>query len=187
MSLIHNYNIDIKIMRKIILSIAFLFLSIFVFAQENPNSTVVTARMPKGSVKLGKKELSKFLHENFKKSGVPLDKENTYQLDGIIISFWDLSVNPESKKSLKATQSEMLSVLKLNNDNVINYSKIISVNNIQYLVYEYQKDDEVYIWFRSDFNKDNKNINGTIQCKDQDKDKAHEVLKTFLESVHFKE
>ncbi len=152
-----------------------------------PTSEVVSANMPKGATKLSREQLTNYVHNNFKQSALPLEKENLYQLDGLIISFWDLSVNPEFKKSLQASQSEMLAVLKRNSENTINYSKIITVNNIQYLVYQYQKNDEVFLRFQSEFNKNNKNICGLIQFKKPDEDKAQKALQTFLESVHFKE
>jgi len=116
-----------------------------------------------------------------------INKENYYKLDGVLISFWDLSVNPEFKKTLQASQSEMLGYLARNKENTVNFSKIITVNNIQFLVCQYQKQNEVYLWFKSDFNKDNKDICGIIQFKKPDEDKAEKALKDLLQSMHFKD
>jgi len=174
------------IMKKILFLIAGLFLSLYAVGQV-PSSNVVIATMPKGATKLTRDHLLNIVHNDYKRSSIPLDKENTYQLDGVLISFWDLSVNPEFKKSLKASQSEMLEYLGRNKENVVNYSKIISVNNIQYLVCEYQNNDEVYLWFKSDYNKKNKDINGVVQFKKPDEEKAHKALNDFLSTVHFKE
>jgi hypothetical protein len=152
-----------------------------------PISEVVDATLPKGAKLLTKEQLIAYTKSNYKRSQIPTDKKNTYQLDGLLISVWDLSVNPGLKRSLQASQSEMLGYLKRNTENTINYSKIITVNNIQFLVCEYQKQDEVYLWFKSDYNKANKNISGVIQFKKPDQNKAEAALQTFLASVHFKE
>jgi hypothetical protein len=173
--------------QKITLFILGFFFSFYAMGQQPTSSEVVNAVMPKGATKLTGEQLSNYVCKNYIRPGIPLDKENTYQLDGLLISFWDLSVKPEFKKSLQDSQSEILAILKRNDENVINYSKIIAVNNIQFLVYEYQKSDEVYLWFRSDFNKNNENIIGTIQFKKPDEDKAQKALQTFLQTVHFKE
>jgi len=173
-------------MKKILFLIAGLFLFFYAVGQ-TPSSNVVTATMPKGATRLTRAQLINIVHNNYKKSGIPLDKGNTYQLNGILISFWDLSVNPEFKKSLKASQSEMVGYLSRNKENIIHYSQIIKVNNIHYLVCEYQNDDEIYLWFKSDYNKNDKDINGVIQFKKPDEDKAHKALDDFLSTVHFKE
>jgi hypothetical protein len=172
-------------MKKTIFLITGLFISLYTMGQ-SPTSDVFNATAPKGAKKLTREQLTNYVHSNYKRSGLPLDKENTYQVDGLLISYWSLSVNPDFKKSLKSTQSEMLAVLKENN-NMINDSRIIKINNIQFLVYEYQKENEVTLRFQSEFNKNNKNINGIIQFKEADKDKAHKALDDFLQTVHFKE
>jgi len=173
-------------MKKIFLLLAGLFCSLYAMGQA-PTRDVFTADTPKGATRLSKEQLLSYMHHNFKTSAVPDDKEHTYKLDGLLISYWSLSVNPEFKKSLQASESEILAVLKRNPENVIHYSKIVSANKIQFLVYEYQRNDEVLLRFQSEFNKDNKNINGLIQFKKLDEEKAQKALQDFLKSVHFKE
>jgi len=80
----------------------------------------------------------------------------------------------------------MLGYLRIDHDNIIDYSKIIAVNNIQFLICQYEKDGEAFLWFKSDYDRDNKNISGVIQFKKPDEDKAQKALQTFLGSVHFK-
>ena len=174
-------------MKKIFSLIAGLLFSLSVLGQPLPTSEVVNAAMPKGSRLLTKEQLISYINNNFKISQVPTDKVNLYLLDGLIISFWDLSVNPESKRTLQDSQSEVLEYVGRNKENVINYSKIVAFNNIQFLLFEYQKQDEVYLWFKSDYNKNNKDINGVIQFKKPYEAKAQAALQTFLGSVHFKE
>jgi hypothetical protein len=165
--------------------IACLFFNIGAWGQV-PKSDVVSASLPKGAISLRKEQVSKIVHDNFKRSSIPLDVENYYQLDGIVMSFWDDEVNPEFKRSLEDIQLGMLGIFKRNND-VVNFSKIISVNNIRFLVYEYQIDDEVNLCFQSDFNKHNKHIGGIVQFKKPDEDKGQKVLQGLLQSMHFKD
>jgi hypothetical protein len=173
-------------MKNIVFLIIGSFCSLYAIGQ-TPASTVVDITIPKGASRLSHEQLTKYISNNFKRSGVPLNKENTYQLNGMIISFWDLSVNPKFKKSLKATQTEMLSTLKLVDNLIIINSQIITVNNVRFLEYEYQIEDEVYLRFQSAYNKNNKNICGIIQFKKPDEAKAHKALDDFLSTVHFKE
>lgn len=172
---------------KVVLLILLISFNLSVAIGQAPKSEVVNADMPPGAKQLTKEQLSTFVRNNYKKYSIPLGKENTYQLDGLVISFWDLSVNPEFKKSLEASQSEILGYLKWTDRNVINFSKIVTINNIRFLEYEYQTGDEVYLRFQSEFDKKNRNICGVIQCKEPDKDKAQKTMDDFLKTVHFKE
>jgi len=163
-----------------------LFFSIHAIGQI-PKSDVVSLSVPNGARSLTKEQLSKIVHNNFKRSGVPLNMENYYQLDGLIISFWDHeeNVSPEFQRSLEEIKSGMLGILKQNNDTV-NFSKIITINSIQFLVYEYQKEDEVYLRFQTGF-KNNKNFGGIIQFKKPDEAKANKALQDLLQSIRFKD
>ncbi len=172
-------------MKKISFLVAGLFLSHFAMSQVNGHSDVVNITIPKKAAKLTKEKLVTYTNSNYKRSQVPIDKENIYQIDGLIVSFWDVPASESNKRDLPVIQSEILGILKRNNENVINYSKIITVNNIQFLVFEYQKGDEVFLRFISEL-KNHKNLNGIIQFKKPDEDKAQEALKDLLGGMHFK-
>jgi len=174
-------------MKKIVFLIAGLSLRLIVMGQQIPSSDVVDASMPNGAKLMTKEQVIDYTKRNYKRSEISPERKNIYQLDGLIISFWDLSVNPGFKKSLQASRAEMQELFSWNKEIVVNLSKIITVNNIQYLVYEYQKNDEAFLRFQSEFNKNDKNICGIIQFKKGDEDKAQAALQTFLGSVHFKE
>jgi alpha-amylase/alpha-mannosidase (GH57 family) len=171
-------------MRNVVLFKVALLFSIYAIGQ-SPKSNVVSISAPAGAIQLTKEQASELIHANFKQSSIPLDKENYYQLNGIIMSFWDIEQDTEYKRSLEEIRSGMLGVLKYAHDTV-NFSKIITVNNSQFLVYEYQKDDEVYLWFQTDF-KNNKKSGGTLQFKKPDEAKAERALQDLLQSIHFKE
>jgi hypothetical protein len=143
--------------------------------------------MPKGAVKLSRDQVKSFLGKDDQYGNIPFDRENYYKLDGMIISFRDLNFSRDFTKPLKATEAEMLEGLRLVKENVLDYSKIITVNGIQFLVYQYENGDNLFLRFRSDYDKDNRNIVGVIQFKKPDEEKAQKALQTFLSTVHFKE
>jgi len=153
--------ISLFLMKKILYLIAVLFFSIHVLGQAS-ESSVVSVRLPKGASSLTKRQLSGLVHQNFKRSSIPLERENYYQLDGILIFFWDLSVNPGFKKGIANSKLELLGYLSRNKDNTIDYSKIINVNGIQFLICQYENHGEAYLWFKSECNSDDKYINGVF-------------------------
>jgi hypothetical protein len=174
-------------MKKITFLIFGLCYCLTAISQQIPSSEVVIASMPPGSRLLTEDQVTKFTSEHFKRSQIPAGKKNIYQLDELIISFWDLSVNPEFKKSLKDSQSEISEYLGRDDANTINYTKLIRVNDIQFLIYQYERHGDVYLRFQSEYNKNNRDICGVIQFSKPNEAKAQEALQTFLKTVHFKE
>jgi hypothetical protein len=175
--------------KKVVFSIIGLLFS-FVGICQVPNSQVIDATLPKGTVSLSKEQASTMLHNNFKRYEVPtnskyLDIKNYYQMDGLLVAFWDDEVNPQFKRSLETIRSGIMGVFRYTHDTV-NFSKIITLNNINFLEYEFKKEDEVYLWFQSDVNKNDKNICGVIQFKKGNEDKAQKYLDDFLGTVRFK-
>jgi hypothetical protein len=152
---------------------------------QTPNSKIVNASMPVGTTALTKEQAAHLLHANFRRPSMPLNKDNYYRSDGLIVSFWDVEENPGFEKSLEDLRSGIIGLLKENKDSV-NFSKIIKVNEMNFLVYEYQKDGEVHLWFQTDF-RNNKHFGGVIEFKETDEEKAHEYLDKFLKNVHFKD
>jgi hypothetical protein len=155
-----------------------------------PKSEVVNATLPQGTKSLTKEQTSTILRNNFKRNEVPTDNkslniQNYYQMNGLIIAFWDDEVNPPFNRSLEEISSGMTGIFKYNHDTV-NFNRIITLNNVKYLEYEIQKEDEAYLWFQSEVNKNNKSICGVIQFKKQDETKAEKYLDDLLKSVHFK-
>jgi hypothetical protein len=163
-----------------------LFLSTSVIAQA-PKSKVVSISVPNDAISLTKEQASKVIHANFKRSGIPMDVENYYQLNGYVISFWDREEDPspESQKSLEEIKLAILHIMK-NTPDTVNFGKIITVNNIPFFVYEYQRENEVSLRFQTGY-RNNKTFGGIIQFKKPDEEKAQKTLQELLESIHFKE
>jgi hypothetical protein len=171
-------------MKKTIILIIGLFVSLYAVAQE-VSTNVFVAATPAGSTKLTGDELKKYLHANFKVTLVPSGYETTYVADSIIICFWDLKADPAYKKTLEEIQTRMDNSKKKNGTFIS--SGIETINDVRFLVWEYHNDDEVYINFRSGYNNNNQLMSGIIQFKKPDEDKAQQYLKDLLASMHFKE
>ena len=173
-------------MKKIFVVILIMSLSIHAIGQST-SSEVVNASVPKGAKHISTEELSNYLKSNYKHTIIPTEKPNIFKINDIIIGFWDLSVNYDSKKSLEKLQSEIIGYHSLNPKSAIYFSKIETVNNVKFLIYEYKNDDDIHLRFQSEYNSKGKNICGIVLFKKTDEDTAHAVLKEFLESVHFRE
>lgn len=77
--------------------------------------------------------------------------------------------------------------MKLGKPTPVVFSKIIAINNIRFLVYEYQRGDDLNLRFQSDFDRNRNSVNGLIQFKKPDEQKAQKALDDLLHTIHFKE
>jgi hypothetical protein len=171
-------------MKKAIFFTIGLFFGLYSAAQE-VSTDVYVAATPKGATKLVGQGISDYLRSNFKISLVPTNQENTCLADGVVICFWSLKAAPEYKKTLEDVKTSMDAFLKKKNTYIT--SDITTINGIRFFVWEFHNDDETYIRFMSDMNKNKDNMDGIIQFKAADSDKAHEYAKDLLASMHFKE
>jgi hypothetical protein len=151
---------------------------------QHPQSNIVSINVPQDAISLSKEEAARTIHANFKRSSIPLGKENYYKVDGIIVSFWDHEENAIHENTLEEIRSGMLGILKRTHDTV-NISKIIKINDMQFLVYEFQNENEVHLVFQTDYYK-NANFGGMIEFKKPDEEKAQKILQELLQSIHFK-
>src|SRR6185503_5062436 len=173
-------------MKKINLLIICFLLGYSAFGQV-PSTETFGATVPKEAIKLDRDHVLSIAHKTLRQSYVAPGIENTYQLDGLVISYWGLSVSPDNTKSLEDSQKEILGLLKRNEGDIVKNSKIVTVNNIRFLVYEYHRGDDVSLRFQSELDKNHKNVNGLIQFKKPDEDKAHKALDDSLHTIHFKD
>jgi hypothetical protein len=155
-------------------------------AQVDVNN-VYTATPPGGAAKLTGEELRTYLHANFKVTLVPTNNDFTYQAGGIIVCSWSLKGNPQYVQPIDSLHARIARGAKRNS--TINSERIETVNGVRFSIVDYQHDEdgEGYIRFMSEFNKNLQNMNGIIQFKLADKDKAHQYFKDLLQSMRFKE
>jgi hypothetical protein len=171
-------------MKKLTLFTIGLLFSLCALGQE-VSTDIFTATAPAGGTKLTGQSLADYVHANYKKTLLPSNQENTYLADGVIVCFWGLPGGPVKSKPLEEMQTRMVAVLQKHN--TVNYARIETINNIRFLIYEFESDGEAYISYRSEPNSKEQTLNGTIQFKTADKDKARQDLKNLLAGMHFKE
>src|ERR1700741_246222 len=112
---------------------AFIFLSLCLFSSyfafwQAPSGETFNAAAPREAKKLTKERFLSIVRRDYKRSVISENHENIYQLDGLLISYWGLSVRPDYNKSLEASRSEMLGILKISPPkNIVDFSKIIVV------------------------------------------------------------
>jgi len=171
-------------MKRISFLVACMLFCLYATAQVDVNN-VFTAMPPKNATSLTSEQLQTYLRSHFKVTLVPGNHETTYLADGVIVCFWDLKANPQYLKPLDSLQAR--GVRGVSKSATLNDSHFETVNSVRFGVYEFQKEDEVYIRFGSEVNKNLQSMNGILQFKAADKDKAHQYLKDLLASMRFKE
>jgi|SRR6185503_11030871 len=83
-----------------------------VFGQA-PSKETFGAAMPKEAIKLDRGHALSLIHQNSRPSYTPPGIDNTYQLDGLIIAYWGLSMPADYHKTLEDTQTETPGYMKL--------------------------------------------------------------------------
>jgi len=120
--------------------------------------------------------------------------KHIYQKDNLIIRYRNSSYSPDipgypsDVMSLEEREKELHIYSK--NRTVFDSSKIITINNIRFLIVEYHNyvDDGIrHLSFLSDSDKKHRYIGGGIEFKKSDEEKAWAFLNEFLHSMHFKE
>lgn|GEM_PF-919689 len=159
-----------------------------VVAQPPVKSMVVSGGIPDRAVRLSNAQAEAIItKEGYKHSQVTLDdKRNLYQIDGLLVSCWDVPISPDDKRSLEQMRIEGRAILNLNKDNIVNFSNIETINNVRFLITEYERGDEVFLRFISEARNNNHNLNGIVQFKKPDEEKAQIVLKELLQGIRFK-
>ena len=114
-------------MKKFHLIIVCLFYSLYTLSQE---PEVMQLTLPKGTEKLDNQQLKGLIHNGFNAKTASDFKGHLYKKDRLLIYYLNLSTSPKLKKSLKSNQIMMVSLLGQVKGNVVDNSKIISVNNI---------------------------------------------------------
>jgi len=171
-------------MKKLSFFVACLLYCLHAAAQVDVNN-VFTATPPKDATNLTGEQLQTYLHDHFKVTLVPGNHEFTYLAGGVVVCCWDLKANPQYLKPLDSLQAR--GVRGVSRNSTVNDSHFETVNGVRVGIYEFQKEDEVYSRFGSEVNKNLQSMNGILQFKATDKDKAHGYLKDLLASMRFKE
>jgi len=160
-----------------------LFISHFAFSQKLALTKGVSAVAPQGSKRLTKAEIAAFVKANFKHTEIDTNKSIVYQNNHLLISYWDIYTGPQFRQKLEKVQKGIVYSVKY--DYIIDYSKIIVVNNIRYFVIQYGKDGEGIIRFFSETQPNGVNANGIIQFKKPYEAEAQKALEELLPTIKF--
>jgi hypothetical protein len=170
-------------MKKIHLIIACVFYSLHALAQQEE---IMQLTLPKGAEKLNEKQLMAVSHDNFNENSAADFHAHIYKKDGILIYYHYFGVPKKMEKPLENTQMQMVYIIKHIPNTVVDKSKIIEVKGIRFLIIEYHENDNKYFKFISDFDQNSRQINGSIEYKEPDEDKARQYLQDLLQSLYFK-
>lgn len=163
-----------------------IIICLFYARHVNGQQEVMKLTLPKGTEKLVEQQLKSLSHRGFNEKNVSDFHDHVYKKDGLLIYYLNLSTSPKLKKSLESYQRMMVSLLGQLKSTVVDSSKIITVNNVRFLIIESHEKDNMTIQFTSDYDKNCGFINGFIEYKKPDEVEAGQYLKELLRSMHFK-
>jgi hypothetical protein len=173
-------------MKKILILLVCLLQCLVALCQKNVLKSNAIVIIPQNAQKLSSTQLSDYVKTNFKdfKPPIPMNSEHAYKINNVLLSYWDVNESSEQfKKPLKAVQSEGLSLFNLTKAYTVNSSKIITVNNIQFSIINFQHGNDAFIKFDSEY-KNLTCLNGIVQFTKGNETEANKVLNDFLKTVN---
>jgi len=149
--------------------------------------------LPKGTEKLNEQQLKNLSHKGFYEKTASEFHNHVYKKDGLLIYYLNSSqfpTHPERRRSLESNQKMIVALLSGNSElkgdvNVVDNSRITTINNIRFAIVEYHNKGDEYIRFTSDYDKNGGLINGFIEYKMSDEHEAKRYLQDLLQSMHF--
>jgi len=148
---------------------------------------VMQLTLPKGTEKLTKQQFNNDFSKRFSKTFVSDYHHYVYKKNGLLVYYLNIAVPAKMKKSLESDKKMIISLFGQLKTTVVDTSKIITVNNIRFLIIKFHENDDWYIRFSSDYDKGNKSINGFIEYKKTDDAEVSQYLHDLLQSMHFKD
>lgn len=171
-------------MKKLVSLSAFILYCLLSYSQSQPLSDVVNITLPTNAEKLVKNKVRTFSN-SFKRNQIDAGAKNVYKINQVLLSFQDVSASETITKSLQASRSELVELLKRNKAIIIDKADIVKVNKIDFLIIKYHENDEVYLRFYSDYNQ-NKVLSGLLQYKIDNEADAAKVFSSIINSITFK-
>ncbi|WP_158796037.1 hypothetical protein [Pedobacter sp. L105] len=147
-------------------------------------SNTVTLILPSGAVKIMPRIRTNGTEEYRSSAKAMAKRKNYYNINGMTLGFWDLGIVDSSVKTLEQKKEEAIAIAKIGG--FINANAIIQTfNHIQFIILSYHQNEWSFYRFSSEYHND-KMINGIIQFKPEDKNRAADLLSRFLNSMEFK-
>ncbi|WP_158796036.1 hypothetical protein [Pedobacter sp. L105] len=154
--------------------------------QQVYQSRILTLKLPSSAVKISLSEKTPDIGtEQYKVAAAKLaKKKNYYNINGMILGFWDQSITGISTQPLEQKKEELIGMNRRRN--ATNVSGVIKTSNhIQFIILRYDQNDFSFYKFISE-NHNNQNILGFIQFRPADKNRATDLLTQVLNSIEFK-
>ncbi|KRT13530.1 hypothetical protein ASU31_24065 [Pedobacter ginsenosidimutans] len=156
------------------------------FINQEPTSQVVNVKVPTGSAKLAKADISKLATRKFKYSEISTQYQNVYSVGDMLIGIKDFRMKAGNEQTLvqkKAEMSAMHKELKLEDN--IDRLEIVKVNGINFLIQESHLRGEHNCTFFSE-TRNNRGVNGSVQFQEADSIKGRKIFDELLKSISFK-
>jgi hypothetical protein len=173
-------------MKKYHITFICLLSSLYLAAQQQqPRKEVMHMSLPKGTQKIEGSQFGDLKSRKFDNEKAGIFKDHTYKKDGLLIYYLYSSTAPGLRKDLENEQKQMFSLSKQKTDRITEDAKIVAVNNIRYSIIRYHESKEWYLWFFSEYDKNECFINGFVQYQQHAEVKANQYLLELLGTMHF--
>lgn len=161
-------------------------LSLGVKAQKKVIGSVAEIELPKGFKQLNGDNISFSSNTILTEEDVKyLPKSRTlYEKNDIIIGIWEVRQGV-TKRSLEEIKGESIELYTMNKS-IYEYinSYIETFNKMRYLILEIKDSDLLYYRIISEMNNE-RALNGFLKFRQEDKDKATNILKELLDHIAF--
>ncbi len=154
-------------------------------SQEKITNQVATVQLPKGSQKIALSNFESYGKKNFKRRIASAKGSNSFIVDNaLLVSINELTVTAGTKRTLEKWKMQLEDVYR-HTGSPWDVSKIETISNNRFFIFEDHKGDEYSISFYSEDIGDKK-FSGSISFKEKDKEKAHQYLYNLLQDVKLK-
>lgn len=181
-----TYNAKLRNMKISMLILFFTAFTSAVMAQ-NRSEDVGIIYLPQGSEQLSEKQYETFVTAHFSESPISSYHDQIFKKDDVIISYQSHQYPPVFNTKLEATQKQFNSILGKSGKKTLISSEIITVNSIRFLIIEFKKDNDYGLAFWSDYDTQNRFVNGQLYFNANDEETAKQFLDFMLAHFRFTE
>ncbi|MBC7399061.1 MAG: hypothetical protein H7289_03885 [Mucilaginibacter sp.] len=154
------------------------------FAQEEAIGTTAYVKLPRDAERIDKESMLVRSKNLFGNSQLQYwsKTDNLYALGDITLSLWELNHAKDDIRTLAEIKTEMLGLFGRDDSIKVSNVAIDKIRNHTYLIFKYRRGDVYYIRFISDPKKF-KSLNGLMEFKKTDQEKAESKLNEILNNV----
>jgi hypothetical protein len=169
-------------MKKILFSVIAVLCSMHGISQQIFLNDQVTVQLPTGAEKLNKQQIIAFADQKgYERRAMPINPKNVYSINDMLLQLYDFKgdFKTDDLSKQKATNDELFK----RHSNYSSYIK--SFSNCQVQISKAVSSEKV-IYFFSTLNENKTyRLNGILECKKDNVDKADAILYNLLNSIKF--